>query len=229
MNVSTYKTPSISGAVPRPSNSTHVHIAVASPNLHFSLLRQGHTEAQYRGESTDLTLVSQDGGELHVHRCVILPLSPLLTSLAKEQVWCCAQPRVVLAEETLETLTAMVSLIYTGTCRLDTTTTQLVQEALHSLAINIPQCHLQREDVQYKLREHQHTSNESVSLDKQIKTKSSSIVLNNVQEVKIVEGISTVPLQEKCNVPQGVPLHLTQEYRTCYPALSNEKDINHEE
>ena len=122
MNESTYKTPSLSGAVPRPSNSTTVHIAVASPNLHFSLLRQGHTEAQYRGESTDLTLVSQDGGELHVHRCVILPLSPLLTSLAKEQVWCCAQPRVVLAEETLETLTAMVSLIYTGTCRLDTTT-----------------------------------------------------------------------------------------------------------
>ena len=157
MNETTSKTPSMCGTVPRASNSTTVHIAVASPIFHFSLLRQGHTVAQYRGESTDLTLVSQDGGEIHIHRCVILPLSPLLTSLAKEQVWCCAQPRVVLAEQSLETVTAMVSLIYTGTCRLDRTTRELVQEALDSLGINIPECKLQIEDVEYKVREHEHT------------------------------------------------------------------------
>ena len=77
-----------------------------------------------------MTLVSEDGGEV--------PLSPLLTSLAQEQVWCCAWPRVVLAAETLETVTAMMSLIYTGTCYLDKTTTlEMMQEALLSLGVNI--------------------------------------------------------------------------------------------
>ena len=96
----------------------HECIFIKQPG-HFHYMREDIFQAQQSSEHTDIRLVSQDGVELPVHHCLL----PSMTIAAlTEEVWCCEQPRLVLAQETSTSVRCLVTLLYSGPCSLQGTT-----------------------------------------------------------------------------------------------------------
>ena len=96
---------------------------VSKSSVHVSAHRDylqsmctNHTALLTEGHLTDLYLVSHMGGVVPVHRALILPMSPVLTSLVGE-VWTPGNPTVILPVS-YSAIINFVSIIYRGYCEL---------------------------------------------------------------------------------------------------------------